>query len=173
MVRVSVCGVCASAALLLWCASASPSLRGNETKAAEVKNLAENLTKASSSAMAVTKSTGGSNTSLTKNGIDYLTRFEIHQYTNCYRGNGGTLTTLSSGYMGRYDTVAGCARECYEHSWCFCFVWQSAPTDAGEWSTSRNNCWLRNKCDINSCQRGPTTPTARTLTRSRGCEKQR
>mmetsp|Transcript_137852 Transcript_137852/g.326615 ORF Transcript_137852/g.326615 Transcript_137852/m.326615 type:complete len:170 (+) Transcript_137852:118-627(+) len=155
MVRVSVCGVCASAALLLWCASASPSLRGNETKAAEVKNLAENLTKASSSAMAVTKSTGGSNTSLTKNGIDYLTRFEIHQYTNCYRGNGGTLTTLSSGYMGRYDTVAGCARECYEHSWCFCFVWQSAPTDAGEWSTSRNNCWLRNKCDINSCQRGP------------------
>ena len=155
MVRVSVCGVCASAALLLWCASASPSLRGNETKAAEVKNLAENLTKASSSAMAVTKSTGGSNTSLTKNGIDYLTRFEIHKYTNCYRGNGGTLTTLSSGYMGRYDTVASCARECYEHSWCFCFVWQSAPTDAGEWSTSRNNCWLRNKCDINSCQLGP------------------
>eukprot|EP00438_Fugacium_kawagutii_P013655 Skav213128 [mRNA] locus=scaffold107:208559:208900:+ [translate_table: standard] len=87
------------------------------------------------------------------NSQNYLDAFYMHQYVNCYPGNGGVTIGGVSGYQGKLNTVWHCAELCYNNPSCQCFVWQFHHTDAGEWSTSRNNCFLRQTCEINRCQR--------------------
>eukprot|EP00438_Fugacium_kawagutii_P023338 Skav200218 [mRNA] locus=scaffold3745:294717:294995:- [translate_table: standard] len=77
----------------------------------------------------------------------------MHQYVNCYTDNGGININGVSGYQGQQDTVWHCARKCHGEPSCFCFVWQFQKAPAGQWQ-ARNNCWLREKCEINKCQRG-------------------
>mmetsp|Transcript_2645 Transcript_2645/g.2869 ORF Transcript_2645/g.2869 Transcript_2645/m.2869 type:complete len:150 (-) Transcript_2645:221-670(-) len=130
-------GMLFSVAWLLCYASATPSLRGNETRATgEHGNT--NLPVSGKSA-------------IISNFLDY---FDMHQYVNCYTDNGGTNINGVSGYQGQQDTVWHCARKCHEAPSCYCFVWQFSKDHAGPHAGSRNNCWLREKCEINKCQRG-------------------
>mmetsp|Transcript_1258 Transcript_1258/g.1469 ORF Transcript_1258/g.1469 Transcript_1258/m.1469 type:complete len:150 (+) Transcript_1258:85-534(+) len=130
-------GMLFSVAWLLCYASATPSLRGNETRATgEHGNT--NLPVSGKSA-------------IISNFLDY---FDMHQYVNCYTNNGGININGVNDHQGQQDTVWHCARKCHDEPSCYCFVWQFSKDHAGPHAGSRNNCWLREKCEINKCQRG-------------------
>eukprot|EP00438_Fugacium_kawagutii_P002697 Skav218906 [mRNA] locus=scaffold328:416215:416652:+ [translate_table: standard] len=97
---------------------------------------------------------GRANTNLTKAGFNnYLDYFDMHQYVNCYTNNGGININGVNDYQGQQDTVWHCARKCHDEPSCYCFVWQFSKDHAGPHAGSRNNCWLREKREINKCQR--------------------
>eukprot|EP00438_Fugacium_kawagutii_P013656 Skav213129 [mRNA] locus=scaffold107:209747:210214:+ [translate_table: standard] len=131
-----------SVAWLLCYASATSSLRRNGTNVTEAhrNGTFTEMSKASKAGFGFES--------------NYVDAFYMHQYVNCYPSKGAVnINPGERGHQGQLDSVWDCARICYDHPSCLCFVWQFSHA-FGEWSTSRNNCFLRQTCEISKCHRG-------------------